>query len=397
MSSDSLDLSSPHPQADREEMFDIISKTFSRHGYFNFLDRCRNSYIEGSHYDWDASTVGRLDGKIVTHCGVWGYDMRVGRSLVRVAGVGAVSTHGEYQKRGLMSRTFAHALSQMREAGYDMTMLFGIKDYYHRFGYVRAYPLTTYIVDVGELPTDKPAPQCRKIKRPPLEEMARVYNRQNAGLTASAMRPTYRKAVFLGDHECHIWCNAKGKLAGWVLTHKNTCVDHAGQAEQVLRVMGALARKQAWMEVQFRDLHHDTALCRLLQAGTCRAETHYARSGGAMIRTLDLRSALEKVSPELARRMAASHLNRWRGTLAVRDARQQVVLKIGGGKVGVIDGPAGKNTARGGEEVAQLIIGTDEPQALCAAGGIKTTGEAAGLLEVLFPEQHPCLAGADRF
>lgn len=397
MSSDALDFASPHPKADREEMFDIISKTFSRHGYFNFLDRCRNSYIEGSHYDWDASTVGRLDGKIVTHCGVWGYDMRVGRSLVRVAGVGAVSTHGEYRKRGLMSRTFAHALPRMRDAGYDMTMLFGIHDYYHRFGYVRAYPATTYIVDVGELPTDKPAPKCRKIKRPPLEEMARVYNRQNAGLTASALRPTYRKAVFLGDQDCRIWRDAKGKLAGWVLTHKNTCVDHAGQAEQVLRVLGELARKQAWTEVHFKDLHHDTALCRLIKAGTCRAETQYARSGGAMIRTLDLRSTLEKIAPELERRMAVSHLNRWRGTLGVSDSRQRAVLKIGGGKVGVIDAPAGKNVVRGGEEIAQLIIGADEPRALCEAGHIKTTGEAAALLEVLFPAQHPCLAGADRF
>ncbi len=397
MSSDALDFSSPHPQADREELFDIISKTFSHHGYFTFLDRCRNSYIEGSHYDWDASVIGRMDGKIVTHCGVWGYDMRIGRSIVRVAGVGAVSTHGEYRKRRLMSQTFAHALPHMRDAGYDMTLLFGINDYYHRFGYVRAYPLTTYIVPVEELPTDKPSPPCRKLKRPPLEEMAPVYNRQNASLTASAIRPTYRKAIFLGDQECRIWRHANGKLAGWVLTHKNTCVDHAGQPEQVLRILGELARKHAWSEVTFKDLHHDTALRNRITGGTCRAETNYARSGGAMVRTLNLRGTLEKISPELARRLANSHLSRWRGTLALRDARQRVVLKIGGGKVGVIDGPAGKNTVRGGEEIAQLILGTDEPRAVCAAGGIKTTGQGAELLEVLFPAQHPCLAGADKF
>ena len=397
MSSDALNLASPHPKADREEMFDIISKTFSGNGYFNFLNRCRNSYIGGSHYDWGASTIGRMGGKMVTHWGVWGYDMRIGRSSVRVAGIGAVSTHGEYRKRRLMSRTIARALPVMRDAGYDMTLLFGINDYYHRFGYVRAFPSTTYIVAVGQLPTDKPSPRCRKLKRLPLAEMAPVYNRRSADLTATAVRPTYRKAVFLGDQEGLFWPDAKGKLAGWVLTHGNTCVDHAGQPEQVLRVLGELARKRSWQEVRFDYLHYGTALRKRITAGTCRAETHYTRSGGAMIRTLDLRRTLEKISPELSRRIAASNLSGWRGTLAVCDARERVVLKIGGGKVGVIDGPAGKNAVRGGQEVAQLIIGTDEPRAICAAAGMKATGEAARLLDVLFPAQHPCLAGADRF
>ena len=397
MDSDELHIAPPDPKTDREEMFDLISKVFSGNGYFDFLTACRNSYIAGSHYDWGASLVGRLDGKIVTHWGVWGYDMRIGRSSVRVAGIGAVATHGYYRKRGLMSRTAARAMPIMRDAGYDMTLLFGVHDYYDRFGYVRAYPSRTYIVAAEELPTDKPSPRPRNIRRLPMGEMASVYNRGSAGMTGTAVRPTYRKAALQGGQECLLWRDAKGKLAGWVLIRGNTCVDQAGDPEQVLRVLGELARKRSWNEVRFAHLHFDTRLRKRITAGTCRSETHYTRSGGAMIRTLNLRRTLEKITPEISSRLAASSLSGWRGTLSLRDARERAVLRFNGKNVRIVDGPAGKNAVRGGEEVAQLLIGSDEPRALCEAAGMRTTGEAARLLDVIFPARHPCLAGADRF
>ena len=42
-------------------------------------------------------------------------------------------------------------------------------------------------------------------------------------------------------------------------------------------------------------------------------------------------------------------------------------------------------------------IGRDEPGEVIEAGNIRLRGEAARLVDVLLPNQHPCLAAPDAF
>ena len=77
----------PDPRLHGEELIDLIAKTFG--GYFRMRDRCRNGYVLDSHYDWQASRIVLIDEGIVTHYGVWGYDMRIGAACVRAASAGS--------------------------------------------------------------------------------------------------------------------------------------------------------------------------------------------------------------------------------------------------------------------------------------------------------------------
>jgi GNAT superfamily N-acetyltransferase len=119
-----------------DEMSDLMAKVFSDVGYFEFRNQCRRWYVNHSHYDWRVSRIGILDGRIITHYGVWGYDMRIGSAVVRAGGIGGVATHGDFRRRGFMARTVRASLDAMRGNGYDITILFGINDFYHGFGYV---------------------------------------------------------------------------------------------------------------------------------------------------------------------------------------------------------------------------------------------------------------------
>jgi hypothetical protein len=47
--------------------------------------------------------------------------------------------------------------------------------------------------------------------------------------------------------------------------------------------------------------------------------------------------------------------------------------------------------------VARLLLGSDAPLEVCDAGKLRLTGDAARLVPVLFPAQHPQLTLADRF
>ena len=116
-----------------------------------------------------------------------------------------------------------------------------------------------------------------------------------------------------------------------------------------------------------------------------------------MIRTINLATALRKMSKELGRRLRASHLADWRGRLLVADGREKVILAMDRSRVRALPSGQTKHAIRGGDEVVQLLIGTDEPEETIRAAGIRLSGDARRLVPVLFPNQHPKIGALDRF
>jgi hypothetical protein len=176
-----------------------------------------------------------------------------------------------------------------------------------------------------------------------------------------------------------------------------SCSDHGGDVEQVLRAVARIGKQRGHKEVRFPGLPYESGLCKRLRRGNCCAETEFRRCGGAMINTLNLHSVLRKVSPELSRRLKRSHLADWRGKLLIADSRQSVLLVIADSRVDISGPERTKHSIRGGEEIAQLIIGTDEPEETIEAGRMRVRGDARKLARVLFPNQHPMLAPWDRY
>jgi hypothetical protein len=162
-------------------------------------------------------------------------------------------------------------------------------------------------------------------------------------------------------------------------------------------VLAALARRAGRSKVRLVNFPEGDPLIRRLKRGSVSAETYYHRSGGAMIRTINLASCLGKMAGELSTRLAGSCMDRWRGKLLIADARDKVALDVDRGRVTVGKPAATKHAVRGGEEIAQLLIGTDEPGEIIDAAGMRLTGDARGLVGVLFPNRQPALRPWDRY
>jgi len=390
----------PDPKIHRDAVFDLIAKVFASREYWGMIAYCRNSYIDGSHYDWRASTIGLLGNQIVTHWGVLGYRMRIGRARVRTAGIGVVATHGDFRKKGLMVETACAGCEATRAAGYDMSVLFGISDFYHRFGYVRAWPERTYLVRAESLPPAPPGMKLRPFALRHRDDLARLYNRCNTHLTGTAVRPTFgaRDKGWQG----YLWSAPDGQPAGYVIVSERKSkqfelIGHAGDPQAVLGALGKLARTHRAREARLYSLHHDSDLARTLRRGNCSVETHYLRSGDAMIRTLNLAATMKKMCRELSARLRRSHLADWRGNLLIADSREEVLLKIDRSRVATAPAGRTKHAIRGGHEIAQLLIGADEPREIVEAGGIRLRGDAGRLIDVLLPNQRPALAAWDHF
>ncbi|MBE3069123.1 MAG: GNAT family N-acetyltransferase, partial [Planctomycetes bacterium] len=322
----------PDPRRHGEALFDLIGKVFSGDGYYAARDRCRRGYILRSHYDWQASRVGLLGDRLVTHFGVWDLTMRIGAARVRLGGIGGVATDGDCRKRGYMARTARASVEAMRDAGYDLSLLFGISDFYHRFGYVRGWSDGHWAVSLGHLPTERPARPVRTFTPRPRDDLARLYNRENATRTGTAVRPTFTHLMWPHPWQGRLWLDARGRPAGYVTFDvregRLNCCEACGDPEQALRVLARLARQRGCSEVRFEGMHAESPIIRRIRWGTCRTETYHVHRGGAMIALLNLAATLEKMRPVLADRLRRSPLAAWRGRLVVADARGPATLAI---------------------------------------------------------------------
>ena len=397
-----LDVIAPVEKLHYDEMLDLVCKAFSSgHDYWDFDRHCRTCYIGTSHYSWPLSRIGIADGTIVTHWGIWDYPMRVGSATLRVAGVGVVATHGHYLKRGLMSKTIRAWLADMDGGDVDMTILFGISDFYHRFGYVFGWAGDEYVMHTRRLPEGK-GPKLSCLGHAVTPELDRLANRASRGLTGMAVRPTY--SVHRKEYVSYAWAGRDGKPVGFVTAGEFrgrwVVVDHAGDVDNVLLAVRELADRDGAKKVHFLDLHARSPLARRLRQGTADRSQAFIQSGGPMIRTLNLRSCLGKLAGELTRRLKGTTHAGFTGSLTVADPRETVTLAIAKGVVSLADGRKPKGPAgaiRGGEEIAQLLIGTHAPDETVEGFGTKVTGAAKDLIGLLFPAQEPNLARVDHY
>jgi hypothetical protein len=400
MAKDVLRIAAPDPTRDREALLDLVCKTFQN--YFGFMTYCRDRYVLNSHLDWAASRVGFIGEQMITSFCVWDYQMRIGVGRVRTGGIGVVATHADHRKKGYMDQTARAGVVAMRAAGYDMSVLFGVWDFYDRFGYTRAWAGHEMSANVAQLPTEKPARKIRKIDYTTGPELSRLYNKYHSASTGTAVRPTYTKART--DGGAYGWNDAGGQLAGYFAFEgaapRLDVFDAVGEPEQVLRAIAQVAREMGRTEVKFPNLPALEPLARELRRGTCREEYRWVKRGDAMALIVDLPATFEKTRRELARRVQGSLLEDWRGELTVFHHKEHVTLRLDGrGGVSVL--PAGaevsRHTVRAGAELAQLVLGTTDPLEIVAQHGTKLAGDAKKLLPVLFPYQAPMLEGPDHF
>ena len=93
-----------------------------------FIAKCRPRYTSqiysDSSYQLHQSRVCIVDGKIVSHVRVSDRAIHIGRSVVRLGGIGMVATLPEYRRRGYATAVMQDAIAYMEEQGYDLSLLF---------------------------------------------------------------------------------------------------------------------------------------------------------------------------------------------------------------------------------------------------------------------------------
>ena len=335
--------------------------------------------------------------------------LRIGSAKVRTGGIKNVNTAEKHRLKGYASRGMQAAFELMNNSGYDISILFGIPDFYHRFGYAAVFPESWLYVKTTDLLRAEARGATQNMKRKTdLPEMLRWYNRNNSERTGSVIRTKswrYRRPRSLGVIGA---LDARKRLVGYLrylkeVRNEDDRLDVVELETRDSRVFDSLAagvgrqaRRRNASEVRFwlPPDHPFGAYCASLG---CRWETHHSPNGNAMARIIRLEGFMRKLLPEFGRRLDAAESS-WKGSLTLSTDIGAIGLEVNGRRV-QLRSPEQRVSAIKIPQTAltQLVMGYRSAEEVAQDPQVRIPVRMVPVMAMLFPRGNPYMAYPDRF
>ncbi len=354
------------------------------------------------------------EGKDVSRLWVHDLKVRFGDAVVRMGGIGGVETDEAYRRRGFARRLLEAANDYMREAGFDIAGLFGISDFYERWGYVPALPEYRLTVPTENLKGMELSHQVADYSNDLHKDaVLKIYEENNRGRFCSVVRDPENWSGFpMGTDwfvkaDAKVFLNELGEVVGYLSlddVSERTAVAEVGYAtRKVFESMAAFLAQRA-LELKHEEItllippDHEFAI--YLRRYGCVATQTFHRSGGGMMRVINLESLMRKLSVELTKRLRKSPLQDRNWTFTIVTEIGSVKVEIANARVTVspcepceatekLELPQGKLT--------QLLTGYQTIDILVETQEVQCSPSLIPLLRVLFPPSYPYIWWADRF
>jgi GNAT superfamily N-acetyltransferase len=120
--------------ADFEEAMDFMNLVFSGYSPTDFAKLLPLLYRPTEEH-MACNYAIRQRGRIRAVVGLFPLQWQAGPTMLRVAGIGGVSTHPNVRQRGLMKQLMQHCVAQMKAEGYHLSWLGGQRQRYLYYGY----------------------------------------------------------------------------------------------------------------------------------------------------------------------------------------------------------------------------------------------------------------------
>lgn len=211
--------------ADFEEAMDVLNFSFGfehPHNFETLLPVLYHPGAEAMSWNWAL----REEGSIRAIVGVFPLTWKLGDATLRIAGVGGVSCHPRYRKRGFMGQLMRHCVEAMREEGYPLSWLGGQRQRYGYYGYEKCginYQLCLSPNNVRHVFGDGDL----SIEFRPLEHQDRTHLQGVIGLHDAqpirGVRPRERfyNMLLSWYHKPHIAISPDSRMIGYVVANGN--------------------------------------------------------------------------------------------------------------------------------------------------------------------------------
>lgn len=238
---------------DFEEAIDFINLVFSTHGPHDF-ERLLPKLYRPTDEAMARHLAVKRDGRIRALVGVYPVELHLGDTLLRTAGVGAVSVHPRDRGRGYMKQLMSASLEQVREESYEISWLTGQRQRYGYFGYEICGPLFEFTVSKANIRHSyASAPEITFEKvRSSVDERIPAIAGWHEHHTVRCSRPadTFFDVATGWYHELFVALDAERRAVGYLIADTGTGMvfEAAGESETTTRAL-----VPAWVGYQNRD------------------------------------------------------------------------------------------------------------------------------------------------
>jgi predicted acetyltransferase len=373
-----------------------------------------------------------VDGKRVSWLSIVPFSLRIGAATVRMDGIGGVGTDSHHRHRGYSRRVLEAAVAHMRQGDGALSMLYGIPDFYPKFGFATAGP--DYLVILNDLERDNALPTgwiVRDFVPTDLPAMQALYTHCTHRAVGTAVRSAEGgvwshltgKAEDDEPDACRVILGPDGKLHGyvwrarwcWYVKHKletdfrEALVLGEVMANGSLAADAVLAACRQWAQAESEQRKVKQVVLAFPPEGPlaaaamrqyARFQQNYSACGNSMARVLDVTRLLRSIAPELHARLQTAQ-SRFVGTLTFQTDIGDATLQIDPDTVTVVSVSAPSEDALRIRlpqmELARLALGAFSPDDLLARLPDLPSAKAATLLTTLFPLRFPHMHLPDRY
>jgi predicted acetyltransferase len=346
--------------------------------------------------------------KRVCRVKVFLHKVRIGTARVPTGGIVGLETEREFRNKGYARLMLDDCLSSMRKEQLPLSMLIGIPNMYHKFGY--AQTLNRYRLVIPTRTAEEAENHCaaRDFRKTDARAIARIYEKNNFLRNISMVRENWagfrHGSYYSTGSKCKVILDKKNRIAGYAGyddNEKELVVFELGCTGEavfpsLLNMLSKLAVRMRLGTVNIL-LPPDHPFAEYCTRYDCDFHTHHFRNETGMVRITDMRALFTCLKGELGLRIRNSRFKDIRTLLKIKTELGKVLLDIEKGKVSLreIGRKPAVSLSLPQSGLSQLLTGFRSSRDVLAEPGVSLTRGGEEIMNALFPKSHPYLWNAD--
>lgn len=384
---------------------DLMAKSQAQN-YFRSRDWIENTGLQYPGFRREHTRLALYNGELAGALRLHTDTIRLGEARLKMGGFAWVSTNARHRHKGVARALISDTLEYMRGHGYHVAMLFGIPNFYHRFGFVTTLADYAVVVDTLEACREKPANgRTRTVKPGDIKTVQKIHSDGEKDVACSLVR-TAAHMTNRWDwwKDAQVVMNAKGRVEGYYLARIRkrayevieVGAENAGAANEIVAHCGREAMREGLGQIRFLvPAAHPFAHRLLLRDST--HEMKVVHGEGGMMAFVNLPECLENVIPEWESELERLSLHAGRTEVTLVVDRQPYRVRANYGAFDITP-QAGKNkVGMTSAELMHLLTGYRHlPEFLDSTRRI-IDADGHTLLSALFPKRDSYVWALDRF
>lgn len=383
---------------------DLMAKV-SRGNFYDALRRVQ-THVSYPNHRPEYTRIAWRNGELAGALQLKEDTIRLGEARLHMGGLGWVCTAEQHRHKGVARELIADSLQFLRHRGFHVAMLFGIPNFYHRFGFTTT--LAQHQVNIATADALRVSGRGLRMRtgRPgDIATVQRIHLAEDAATACSIIRVgLHLSSRWDLWQNLHILHDDRGRILGYFVPRRmgdTLVIDEVGAADRasrddVLLACGRLAAEELLTELEFHLPPGHPFHLYLSQHRSRHAST-LTHDGGGMMAFVNLGETLESLVPEWEAQLnqSAARSLRVEATLVV--GRLAYRVRAARGAIDVVPTSGANKLGLSEAELMQLITGYAYLDEVLAQRRRMLSPESRLLLAALFPKRSAFVWPLDRF